>query len=164
MNWSYSPQTEEECQKSRFSILDNGVYEARIEKVETKQSSKGNPMIVADLVVFGANGEGQEVKDFLVSTKQMMWKLKHLCDSAGLAKEYMEGHFHPDMLVSRMVKAQIGLQIGSRIPDDKLNGKAPGSMYPNKNICEDYIEDKTGFESITKKDDAPFIDDDSLPF
>jgi len=164
MSWSYLPLTEAECQNARFDLLERGFYEARIDKTEIKTSAKGNPMLVADLIVFDKSGEGREIKDFLVNTKQMMWKQRHLAVSAGLEKEFMDQTFHPSMLNGRMVRVEVGVQIGAPIPDDKLNGKPKGAKYPDRNIIEDYVVDNTGFEEMK---DAPVKQDefnDVIPF
>jgi|SRR6185437_10856766 len=167
MSFNYDVMTEEDAMKARFNLLENGSYEARIDKVVQKTSSTGFPQMELFLIVFNKQEEGVEVRDYVTITKKMMWKFIHLCRSAGLEKEYLDKTFFPEMLNGRMINVKIATQVGGLIPEDKLNGKDPGSKYPDRNVVDDYLVDNTGFESINSAvhpiDDKPFFDD-SVPF
>jgi len=166
MDFTYEAMTEEAAQNARFKLMEEGSYKGVIEHVESKASSKGNPMLVVTLRVWDASGLPSELTDYIVSMPSMIWKLRHLCESAGLMKEFESQSFKPDMLVGKDVMVMVKTQQGKEIPYDKLNGKEPGSKYPTKNIVDDYIGLRKNTESGMKplpevKDD---FHDDELPF
>ena len=161
--FTYDPMTEEQAMKERYQLLEDGVYSALVVKAEARPSSKGNPMIVLDLSVYDKNGKPHDVQDYLVFTNQMMWKTIHCADSAGLAKEYDEKKFCPEIIEGKNVMVKIITKIGNPIPPDKLNGKPPGSCYPNKNAVEDYIKKADQPASVAPAPAADFPDDD-IPF
>ena len=159
--FDYEPMSEQDAMKARFQLLEDGEYEAVIEKAEARLSSTGNNMIEVHLNVYDATGKPNPIRDYWVFTPNMMWKAIHGSDSAGLAKEYEERKFHPDMLPGRNVRVILGLQRGNEIPADKLNGKPPGSRYPDKNVVQDYVK-KADQKAVSKPVDN--FQDDLIPF
>lgn len=156
----YEVMSEQEAMQERFQLLKEGEYEAVITASSDSQSKTGNPMMDMTVSVYDENGKAHDVRDFLVFTKQMMWKIVHFCDSASLLKEYEEGKLCSEIAVGCRVRVKINVEEGSEIPQDKLKGKALGSKYPDKNKIEDYIrkEDQKPLEQ--KAEDDPFADDD----
>jgi hypothetical protein len=65
------------------------------------------------------------------------------------------------MLPGRNVRVILGTQIGNEIPADKLNGKPPGSRYPDKNVVQDYVK-KADQKAVSKPVDD--FQDDLIPF
>lgn len=158
--FDYEPMSEQEALKARFHLMRDGEYDAVIDKAEAKPSNAGNNMIKVELSVYDETGKPNPVTDYWVFTPNMMWKAIHGTDSAGLSKEYEEKKFNPDMLCGRNVRVIIGTQVGNKIPLDKLNGKPPGSRYPDKNVVEDYVKNDGKKSTIKPVDD--FKDDDFL--
>ncbi|HKC68451.1 MAG TPA: hypothetical protein VKG26_09485 [Bacteroidia bacterium] len=155
--------SEEEAQKARYQLLEEGTYKGAIEVVETKPSSSGNPMLVIHLRTWNREGAPKEITDWIPLIPSMIWKLRHLCESAGLLKEFEDKSFKPDMLLNRDAMMKIKCKAASPIPDNKLNGKPPGSMYPANNAVEDYlpIAKNSGMKPLPEvKDDF----NDELPF
>jgi hypothetical protein len=153
--FTYEVFTEEQAMAERFQLLPDGIYEAVTTASFDKKSSSGNPMMEVHLSVWDKEGRTYEIKDFLVFTKGMMWKVIHFAHSAGLLKEYEEGKLCSDVVISEIVKVKVSIEPGKEIPQDKLNGKPVGSKYFDKNRIEDYLprEDKI---------DIPFNDDISF--
>lgn len=154
--FSYTPMNKEQAEKERFELLDKGEYTAEFISAVSKisQGSK-NPMIEAELNVFDESGRPYVIKDWLVFTPRMMWKVIRCMEAVDLEKEYNEQKLVPEMLVGRNCRVLVNRQEGNIIPDDKLQGKPTGSRYPEKNTIADYI----------KKDSAPiepFMDE--IPF
>jgi hypothetical protein len=108
--------------------------------------------------VYDENGKAHDVRDFLVFTKQMMWKIVHFADSAGIVKEYEAGTLCSETAIGKRVRVKINVEEGSEIPQDKLKGKSLGSKYPDKNKVEDYVMKDS--QNSLKKEDDPFDDDD----
>lgn len=163
---AYEPMSEQDALKERYYLLDDGEYDGVIEKCELKQSASGNQMLDLTISVFDKNGKANPVRDFLVFTPKMMWKVIHCADSAGLLKEYEEKKLSEHMLVGMNVKVLLKQQQGNVIPHDKLKGKPYGTLYPNKNVVEDYLK-RTGTTASQKApvntaSPAPF--DDDIPF
>lgn len=162
MSFMYEPVTKEQAERERYSLLEDGTYDAHVEKATAKVSSSGNNMIELVLAVYDKNGVSHSIFDFLVFTPSMAWRVIHFCESAGLMKEYEDKKFHPDLLIGRNVSVKIIKKKGNEIPEDKLNGKAPGARYPDKNGIEDYVKKETSFHK-----ESPLIDtdmNDDIPF
>lgn len=138
-DFSYDAMSEEQAQQERYSLLQAGEYDASIEKFEGRMSRTGNRMVVFDLNVYDNNGHSHKMQDFIAFTPKMTWKLRHHCVSAGLQKEFEDKSWRPHMSVGKMVRVKIVVQDGQEIPEDKLKGKPPGSLYPAKNSVDDYV-------------------------
>ena len=158
MSFNYQVMSEQDAMNERFQLMKEGVYEGVITvSSDTKSQNSGNPMMDITVTVYDENGRTHEVRDFLVFTKQMMWKVIHFAESAGLLKEYEEGKLCSEVALNKMVLVKLTVEQGSEIPAEKLNGKAAGSRYFDKNKIEDYL----------KKDDkvvAPLLVDSDMPF
>lgn len=150
----YQVMSKDQAMQERYNLLKEGVYEAVINTSVDKTSSTGNPMIDMTLNVYEDTGMIHNVRDFLVFTPKMMWKVIHCAESADVVKEYEAQQFCSDLLVGRKVKVKVVIEEGSPIPDDKLNGKPFGSKYPNKNKIDDYIS------SQSAQNGNDFLDDD----
>ncbi len=158
MAFTYDVLTESEAMQERFQLLKDGEYNAIIASSDDKMSkNSGNPMMDMTLSVYDENGHIHTVRDFLVFTKSMMWKIVHCADSAGLSKEYLDQKFCSDIIVGKSVRVKITTEEGSEIPLPNLNGKAIGSRYPSKNKVDDYIG--TLAKHSVKSEDK-FEDDD----
>jgi hypothetical protein len=154
----YDVMSEQEAMQERFQLLKEGEYDAVIESSLDKISANsGNPMMDITLQVFDENGKPHSVRDFLVFTKIMMWKVVHFADSAGLMKEYEEQKLCSDVARGSRVRVKITIEEGGIIPEDKLKGKPAGSKYPDKNKVEDYVKKE---DQNPNPDVVPFEDDD----
>lgn len=161
MSSLYKALNEDDVMSARFNYLNDGEYDAMI-KFATRSISKiGNVMGDLSVSVFDKEGNTHDLRDFLVFTPKMLWKVKHFCDSSGLEKEYIEERFTPEMAQGKFVRVRVARQFGNEIPEDKLNGKAPGARYPDKNVIEDYIPGATRVNG--KPSDECFINDE-IPF
>jgi hypothetical protein len=161
LDFSYEPMTEEECMKERFCLMADGIYQGKINKVSTRRSATGNPMAELGIEVYDKEGKLHYLKDYLVFTPKMLWKIKHAADSARLTKEYEEKKFHPLQLEDKNVMVDVKTQKGQEIPFDKLGDKPVGSKYPDKNVINDYVVTMKGATKDTPKDDdSSFLDDD----
>lgn len=156
----YKALNEEDVMKARFNLLEDGEYDAVV-KVATRSMSKANN-VMADmtLAVFDKAGNAHDIRDFLIFTDKMLWKIKHFCDSSGQEKLYLDEKFTPEDASNQHVRVKVKTQQGNEIPFDKLNGKPVGSKYPDKNVIEDYI---IGKSNVIGKPADEFIND-SIPF
>jgi hypothetical protein len=163
--FDYEVMTEQEAMKERFQLMKDGEYDAVVDKAEARISqNSGNPMMELNLSVFDNAGKAHPVRDFLVFTKNMMWKAIHCADSAGLQKEYDEKKFCPELIQGQRVRVMISTQEGGVIPQDKLKGKPQGSRYPDKNVVDDYVkkDNQKPLSKAVNADDDIF--NDSIPF
>src|SRR4051812_39898323 len=138
----YDVMTEEEAEAERFQLLKDGEYDAVVSKSEDKRSSTGNSMLDMTLTVYDENGKQHLIRDFLVFTKPMTWKIIHFAKSAGLKQVYDSRRLCSDTAIHANVRVRIGKDEGKEIPVDKLDGKAMGSKYPAKNKVLDYVVDE----------------------
>lgn len=156
--FSYEVMSEQEAIQERFSLLKEGEYDAVVIASSDRVSSTGNPMMDITLQVFDDAGKSRDIRDFLVFTKSMMWKVIRFADSAGILKKYEEGNLCSETALGQRVRVKIGVEEGNEIPVDKLNGKPIGSKYSPKNKVEDYI--KKGGEKLSNKKENIFDDSD----
>jgi len=159
--FAYEVMNEQEAMQERFQLIKEGEYDAVITaSQDTHSANSGNPMMDMTVSVYDANGKAHDIRDFLVFTKAMMWKIVHFANSAGILKEYEEGKLCSEVAIGKRVRVKIVVEEGSEIPQDKLKGKPMGSKYPDKNKVEDYVkkEDQKPLEQKTESD--PFLDDD----
>lgn len=163
--FQYEIMSEQDAMAERFQLLKEGEYEAVIISSEDKQSKTGNPMMDMILNVYDENGKTHEVRDFLVFTKAMMWKVIHFANSSGLLKEYESGSLCSENVVNKRLRVKIVVEEGSEIHQDKLKGKPLGSKYPDKNKVSEYIKkSEQDVQSPTGGSPPPFTDDDIPPF
>lgn len=161
MSFQYQPMSEQDAMNERFQLMKEGIYDAVITaSQDTTSANSGNPMMDMTVTVYDENGKTHDVRDFLVFTKQMMWKVIHFAESAGILKEYESGKLCSQTAINRTVQVKIVVEQGSEIPQDKLKGKPVGSKYPDKNKVEDYIKKEDQKPLTLKAEDDPFADDD----
>ncbi len=151
----YDVMSEQEAIEERFNLLKEGEYDAVVSSSTDKTSSSGNPMMDITLQVFDENGKARDVRDFLVFTKSMMWKVIHFADSANLLPQYEQGKLCSEVATGCRVRVKITIEGGGEIPQDKLKGKLVGSKYPDKNKVDDYVK-----KDCQNPQDDPFTDDD----
>ena len=161
----YEVMSEQEAMNERFQLLSEGVYEAVITASQDTTSSKGSPMMDMTVTVFDKNGKSHDVRDFLVFTKQMMWKAVHFADSAGILKEYEEGKLCSETAINKRCVVKIVVEQGGEIPQDKLKGKPLGTKYFDKNKIEDYVKKgDQGVKGVPTGETPPPFQDDDIPF
>lgn len=156
----YRALNEEDVMKARFNLLEEGEYDAVVKVVTHTLSKSNNVMADMTLAVFDKMGNPHDIRDFLVFTDKMLWKIKHFCDSSGQEKLYLDEKFTPEDASNQHVRVRVKIQQGSEIPFDKLNGKPIGSKYPDKNVIEDYV---AGKNNVIGKPKDEFVDSD-VPF
>ena len=163
--FDYEVMEEEEAMQERYQIMKEGEYDAVIEQSEDKVSSNsGNPMMAMVLTVYDQEGRTHQVRDYLVFTKNMMWKVIHCADSAGLSQEYKFKKFCSSLVIGKRVRVKLGIEAGKEIPMDKLNGKPYGSRYPDKNKVDDYVKKSEQMplgHAVTHSNEQT---DDDVPF
>lgn len=152
----YEVLTEEQAMAERFQLMKEGVYEAVVHtSMDTLSKGSNNNMMDMTLRVFDEQGKEHDIRDFLVFTKGMMWKIIHFAESAGLMNEYNAGKLCSAIVVDKVVKVKVSIEKGKEIPADKLKGKAPGTCYSDKNKIEDYVSNEDNDNKI-KEDEIPF--------
>ncbi len=156
----YEVMDEETAMQERFQLLKEGEYDAVVQKAIDKVSANsGNPMIDLTLSVYDAEGKMHSVRDFLVFTKSMMWKVIHCASSTGLMIDYTNKKLCSNIMIGKRTRVKIAIEEGNEIPVDKLNGKPVGSKYPSKNKVEDYIKKEQQAplnHAATEDEDVPF--------
>ena len=160
IDFNYNPVSEEEAQKLRYNLLPDGIYKGKVKEAERKKSYAGNPMGVFTLKFSDNEGNCRTIIDHIAFIPSMMWKARHFCESTDLINEFESKKFVPELALDKDVYARIKTEIGKEIPFDKLNGKPPGSRYPDKNVVEDYVKPVINDQEIKTED----LFDDVVPF
>lgn len=154
----YKALSEEDVMEARFGLLKEGEYNGFVTLAINSTSMTGNVMADINVRIEDERRVTHDVRDFLVFTPKMLWKIKHFCDSAGLSQVYLDEKFEPHMAEKKHVRVKVSIRKGKEIPFEKLGDKPPGSVYPDQNTIEDYLP---RIDSDKPKDN--FIDD-GLPF
>lgn len=151
MSFAFSPKTDAEINAiQNRALLPDGIYPFIVKDFEQKMSKSGNEMLQIRIGILDTDSSERNITDYLVATDQMMYKLKHFCDTIGFEKEYEKGLFEPAKCVGRSGKAIIGIQKGS--------AKQDGSgFYPDKNCIKDYV--KGDEKKVDSKIDPDLNDD-----
>jgi hypothetical protein len=152
--FAYEVLTEQAAMAERHQLLEAGVYDGVIASSSDRTSASGNPMMDMTVSVFDKNGKQHDIRDFLVFTRSMMWRVINFAKSAGVMDVYEAGKLCSDAIINKRVKVKVVIEDAKEIPEDKLNGKPSGSKYPEKNRIEDYVLAEEGSEL---DDDIPFF-------
>lgn len=155
MSYNLNPLTEEEL--NMFDLIEEGIYDFEVLKAERQTSKTGNPMAKLQLNVWDKSGKSSVIFDYLVfsSVKFCVRKVKHFCESAGIADDYLKGSIREEL--ERLCgKVQIGMQ--ESMPN------ATGGYYPAKNVVIDYVTKDNASQSMAPKtEEDPFPGED-IPF
>lgn len=131
--FSYEVLSEEEALKAReFQLLEEGIYNFKVESASFTYSTSGNPMIKLTLVI-KHDGKEFRVFDNLIGTRNMIWKLKHFADTTGLTKTYESGNFSFEVCRNQQGKCSIGKE------DAKPKNDGTNGIWKAKNIVVDYV-------------------------
>lgn len=125
-------------------LLPEGQYEAVVKSAKEKVSKSGNPMIELILSCYSSTGAKYDVFDYLLSTDDWAWKVRHFCESAGI--DWRGGDLDDFECVEKNVRVNLGIK------------RQPG--YADKNNISDYLPRAGSGPKVTKVED----DDDSIPF
>lgn len=137
MPLQFKPKNEEELMQG--TLLESGQYEFEVIEALEKISSKGNQMIHLKIKILN-DGKQHIIYDYLVATDNMMFKIKHFCETASLRDKYAKGSLSCSDCLGKKGLADIDLQ------------EAEGT-YSAKNFVVDYIP----------SEDYALVDDD-IPF
>ena len=115
------------------TLLADGIYPFVVKSVEEQVSKSSILMLKVKLLVVAAENDVRVIFDYLLATEQMMFKLKHFCESIGIADKYEKGSFEPSDCIERSGKVKIGIQKGAAKDDGS-------GFYPDKNSVKDYVK------------------------
>jgi hypothetical protein len=140
----FIPATEEEIEKERNQPRDAGLYDFTCTEAEEGESqNSGNPQFKVKLKCFDDKGSFF-VYDYLQPGGKMRFKLKHFCDSVGLADKYEKGSLAAFDLLDKSGKVELVIQAGNE-------------KYPNpRNSVRDYHDRQPsqGLSSLPNTSDA----------
>ena len=155
----FQPYSREEAEKKRSTLMPEGRYNARIVTAEEKVSNSGNDMIELEVEVYGPEGK-VIIRDWLLNTDRMAWKLQHFAEACKLEKKYERGELTADDCEGQSCAVEVTVET-----------QKPTAKYPNprpQNRITDYMAQEfahvappsTGGKATTSEK----IDDDDVPF
>lgn len=155
--FSYEPFSEAQIEKDReeaLGLIEPGIYEFETIAADFQLSkSSGNPMIVLQNKVYDSNGQAFMIRDYLLSTKAMRFKIRHYCYSVGLGAEFEAGKFNENLCKGMSGKCRIITR-----PAREVDGK----RYNPQNAIDDYVLGDIPVSVAKPKNDD--FHDDNLPF
>lgn len=153
MTFLFNPLSDEQINAiQNRALLTDGIYPFVVKSVEEQCSKSGILMLKVRLAVVASEHDIRTIIDYLLATEQMMFKLKHFCETIGIADKYEKGGFEPSDCINRSGKVKIGIQKGAAKDDGS-------GFYPDKNTVKDYVKSDE-ISSPKAKSDEP--DDDIL--
>jgi len=121
-----------------FTVLESGITQSKSDK------NKGKEMCAVKICVHGPNNLDKHIFDYFADWFSE-WKLKHFCETVGLAKEYAAGVVAPDSngwsgregyVKIKMGKAQNGYEakneVADYLPDDEQTREALSAAEPEE--------------------------------
>lgn len=97
---SFKPQTDEEL----LNLLPDGVYKFKVIEAMSKTSQTNKQMIMLTLSTSYRN---KEVKVKTVLMADLLYKVKHFCDSANISEKYESGMLASKDCIDRNVWAKV---------------------------------------------------------
>jgi hypothetical protein len=153
MSFSFVPKTDAEIEAlQNQGLLTEGTYPFQVKAIDQLISKSGNSMLKVKLSVLEKDGSARIIFDYLVAMDTMMFKIKHFCESIGLADQYSKGMFDPQECIDRSGMAILGIQKGNAKPDGTGN-------YADKNSIKDYVKS----DKLQKAADDKMLNED-IPF
>lgn len=148
--FAFVPKTDSEINDiQNRGLLKDGVYPFIVKDIKATFSQKsGNEMLEVRLGIMDEQGHERNLRDYLMATETMIFKLKHFCETLGLEEDYAKGNINPFVCVGRSGKVIVATQKGQAKDDGT-------GYYPDKNSVRDYVKQ----EVLQKVEKAPFDDD-----
>lgn len=94
-------------------------------------SKNGNDMTELEHFIFNKSGQRRRVKDWLVNSEGVAYKVRHFAASVGMLAQYEKGELPAIDLPGKTGRLTIGIERGK--PDGK------GGKYPDRNVVQDYV-------------------------
>ena len=123
--FTFQPLSDDEADAGRgeFELLPAGEYPFEVLEAEDAVSQKGNEMIKLKINAFGPK-YGKHVYDYLL--EKMAFKLRHFCETVGIADQYARGKIDTTGLLGR--SGRVILAIEER------------EGYEPRNVVKDYVK------------------------
>lgn len=152
MTFLFNPLSDDQINAfQNRALLPDGIYPFVVKAVEPQVSKSSIPMLKVKIVVVASDTDFRTIFDYLLTTEQMMFKLKHFCEAIGIEDKYNKGGFEPSDCIERSGKVKIGIQKGAAKDDGS-------GFYPDKNTVKDYMKSEEVNSPKTKASDE-FNDD-----
>ena len=140
---TFTPRSEEELSNL---IPHKSVCNFQVISTDDKPSKTGNEMITLQLKVWDDKGREHILTDHLVFSDRALFKVKHFCESVGIAEQYNAGQLEAFHCQDKSGKAHIIIE------------KDASGQYPDKNKIKDYVPESA--KTVAPKPDF----DDDIPF
>ena len=114
-------------EEKEYSVLPVGEYEFIVVNLEKTYSKTGSPMGVITLDIITDQGQHSTVKDYLVISESMAWKLSSFFQCVGLQKK---GEVLKKMPWNKVVGAEGRVSIKHETFNDKESAKVNKYLSP----------------------------------
>lgn len=121
----FLPLNDDELQRQRFGV-NLGVVKFKVEAAVSSRSMKGNDQIILDVFIKDSDGNTAVIKDYLIFTPRMLYKIKAFCATTKQITKYEAGNLDVTDCIGKIGLCKVGIQKGT-------NG------YPDRLRVEDYV-------------------------
>lgn len=145
----FEPKSAREAAATQYSwLLPASTYDFEIVEAVDGVSSKGNDMATIMLRIENADGKEFKVRDYIVATEGMAYKVRNFAESIGMLAAYESGDMPASAMLGKTGRAKIAIE-----PEK--------DAFPAKNFVRDYLKAGVSAPAMTK---TPPLDDDEIPF
>ena len=130
-------------EEKEYSILPVGEYEFTVVNLEKTYSKAGSPMGVITLDIITDLGQHSTVKDYLVISESMAWKLSSFFQCVGLQKK---GEVLKKMPWNKVVGAEGRVSIKHETYNDKESAKVNKYLSPTVKTKVEDTDSELPFE------------------
>jgi len=119
----YEPLTNDEFRAAQSNTFEPGRYMLLIVESEAKVSKSGNPMIALTHEVKMGTGKPRRVRDWVMLTGQMAWRLRELAEACRLGDLYASGRMTDADLLGCSLAADITVEESEEYGDSNRVGR-----------------------------------------
>lgn len=137
--FTFTPLNDEELQRLRAtSVLQPGDYDFITLGAEEKQSRAGDMMVVVTLKVKRHDGKDFEMKDWLVYSPSMLWKVKNYWECVGHPQQYYNPTVNVRDFYNKAGKVRTKLRATNKLDSE---GIERAKQYPH---VDEYLKPTFG--------------------
>ena len=157
----YTPFTEEQIQTQH--IVPAGNYVFKVIDVQTMKNGyamvdkNGNDMARIKVMIYDENHNERFIYTYITGADTFAYKLRHLCKTIGMLKEYEAGTFNINHTIGKQGECQVVIRKGQTKSDGS------GDMWPDQNDIKDFVVSTMNERKHSTTPSNDFEDSD-IPF
>lgn len=113
-------ETVANTQANAFRVWPRGAYDFEVLTAIDKRSKSGNEMVELELRVHDRDGKTRKLRDWLVESEGVAYKVRHFAAATGMLAQYEKGELKTDQMPGKTGRCKLGIEKGNdKYPDDR---------------------------------------------